>query len=102
DQLAALRVQKIKKDSILLQLRAAVETELRANNGFLDELNVMLSIINQSTMAMTVWLLWLLFIFGLEIFVLVNKFMGTESDYDERVKQQMDLHLRRIELLRSQ
>lgn len=102
DQLASLRVQKIKKDSILLQLRSAVEVDLKANNGFLDELNVMLSIINQSTMAKAVWLLWLFFILGLELFVLVNKFMGTSSDYDERVRQQMDLHLRRIELLRSQ
>lgn len=102
EQLAALRMQKMKKDSILLELRPAIEAELMAHNGFLDELNVMFTIISQSRIALVVWSLWFSFILGLELFVLVNKSRGSESDYEARVKQQMELHLRRIELLRSQ
>lgn len=95
-------MEKMKKDSILLQLRPAIEAELRAHNGFLDELNVMFTIISQSRTALVVWILWLVFILGLELFVLVNKSKGSESDYEARVKQQMDLHLRRVQLLRQQ
>src|SRR5690606_8864869 len=102
EQISALRMQKMKKDSILLQLRPAVEAELMAHNGFLDELNVMFTIISRSRTALFVWILWFSFILGLELFVLVNKSKGSESDYEARVKQQMDLHLRRIGLLRSQ
>lgn len=95
-------MQKMKKDSILLQLRPAIEAELMAHNGFLDELNVMFTIINQSRTALVVWILWFSFILGLELFVLVNKSRGSESDYEARVRQQMDLHLRRVQLLRQQ
>jgi hypothetical protein len=102
EQISALRMEKMKKDSILLQLRPAIEAELRAHNGFLDELNVMFTIISQSRTALVVWILWLVFILGLELFVLVNKSKGSESDYEARVKQQMDLHLRRVQLLRQQ
>jgi hypothetical protein len=102
EQISALRMQKMKKDSILLQLRPAIEAELMAHNGFLDELNVMFTIINQSRTALVVWILWFSFILGLELFVLVNKSRGSESDYEARVRQQMDLHLRRVQLLRQQ
>lgn len=102
EQISALRMQKMKKDSILLQLRPAIEAELMAHNGFLDELNVMFTIINQSRTALVVWILWFSFILGLELFVLVNKSRGSESDYEARVRQQMNLHLRRVQLLRQQ
>src|SRR5690606_14036586 len=62
EQISALRMQKMKKDSILLQLRPAVEAELMAHNGFLDELNVMFTIISRSRTALVVWILWFSFI----------------------------------------
>jgi hypothetical protein len=92
----------MKNDSILLELRPVVEAELKQYRGFLDELNVMLAILRESNIALIVWIVFFLFILGLELFVLISKWTEPESDYEVRIRQQMELHIRRIELLKSQ
>lgn len=98
-QIAGLRVEKMKKDSMLLVLRPIVEAELKDKVGFLDELNLMISILTASWVAMSVWGLFFCFFLGIEIFVLVSKWNEHETDYDEVIKQQEMVHRRRLELL---
>jgi hypothetical protein len=99
NQIAGLRFLKQQKDSLLLSLRSALETELKQKVGFLDELNLMISICLESIPAMIAWLVWFVFLFGLEAFILVSKWNETDTDYDKMIEQQMNLHFRRIELL---
>ena len=101
-QIQNLRKEKLKKDSVMLVLRPAVEAELLANVGFLDELNLTISLFLESTVAFWVWALWFLLLFGLELFILVTKWGDADTDYDAMVRQQADLHFKRIALLGKQ
>ncbi|MFM7854215.1 MAG: DUF4407 domain-containing protein, partial [Flammeovirgaceae bacterium] len=101
-QIEGLRREKIKKDSMLLVLRPMVEAELKEHVGFLDELNLMMSLFKESKIASIAWLLWFILLFGLEVFILVSKLNDTETDYDAMITQQMALHYKRIDLLSKQ
>jgi Domain of unknown function (DUF4407) len=97
-----LRKEKAKKDSLLLGLRPQVEADLKTNVGFLDELEVMYSLLIESVISLCAWLIWFVFLLGLELFILFSKMGEKETDYDKRMQQQMELHYRRIELLNKQ
>lgn len=98
----SLRGEKMKKDSMLLSLRPVIEAELKQNVGFLDELEVMFSLLSESLLAFCAWFIWFVFLLGLELFILVSKWGETETDYDRMMTQQMDLHFKRIDLLNKQ
>lgn len=97
-----LRKDKNKKDSLMLTLRPMVEAELKQNVGFLDELELMWSLLSNSYVALITWIIWFILLLGLECFILVSKWNEPEVDYDEVVRQQMELHLRRLRLLTNQ
>jgi len=97
--IADLRIEKAKKESMLLSLRPAVEAELKEHVGFLDELNVMIDMLSESISSFIAWSIWVVLLLILELLVLVSKFTDTENDYDRMENQQMQLHFRRIELL---
>jgi hypothetical protein len=99
DQIKSLREEKFKKDSSLLVLRPAIEADIKNNTGFLDELSLMFDIFKTSWIALVVWVIWLLLLFGVEVFILVSKWNDNDSDYDKMIQLQMQLHLRRIELI---
>lgn len=99
---AGLRKDKNKKDSLMLTLRPIVEAELKQNVGFLDELELMWSLLTNSYVALITWIIWFVLLLGLECFILVSKWNEPEVDYDEVVRQQMELHLRRLRLLTNQ
>lgn len=96
---AALRREKNKKDSVMLTLRPIVEAELRQNVGFLDELELMKTMLEKSTVALITWLIWFILLLGLELFILVSKWSEPETDYDLVMHQQMELHIKRLNLL---
>lgn len=96
---AVLRREKNKKDSVMLTLRPIVETELKKNVGFLDELELMKTMLAKSTVALITWLIWFILLLGLELFILVSKWSEPETDYDLVMHQQMDLHIKRLKLL---
>ncbi|WP_131539790.1 DUF4407 domain-containing protein [Pedobacter nototheniae] len=99
NQIRELSIQKINKENILLRLRALLENEVKSKVGFLDELKIMLDILKQSTIALVVYIIWLSFLLLLELLILIGKSNELESDYDKTIQKQMDIHLRKIELL---
>ncbi|GCC50113.1 DUF4407 domain-containing protein [Chryseotalea sanaruensis] len=99
DQIASLRDEKYKKDSLLLMLRPSVEAELKEKVGFLDELDLMFQILGNSNIALITWSIWFLLLLGLELFIVVSKLNEPETDYDKMLEQQTLLHYKRIELL---
>lgn len=102
EQIQQLAGQKQEKEALLLNLRPAVEAKVKKNTGFLDELEVMFVLFSKSLIALIVWCLWIVILLVMELLVLVGKFGERETDYDARLRQQMELHYKRIELLQRQ
>jgi hypothetical protein len=95
--ISELRIQKLAKDSALLNIRPALEKEISSKVGFLDELEVMYRLITRSNVALIVWLLWFFFLFGLEMLVLISKVNEKETDYEKTVKHHMALQVKKLE-----
>ncbi|MBB1286929.1 DUF4407 domain-containing protein [Flavisolibacter sp. BT320] len=94
-----LRKQKDQKERELLGIRPKLEEEIKSKVGFLDELEVMFSLITRSKVALCVWLLWCFFLLGLELLVLLSKMNEKENDYEKTVKHHMDLQIRKLDVL---
>ena len=102
NQIKDLRAIKMGKDSSLIKLRENVQQEASANTGFLYELQLMYMILKDSGPAFTVWVLWFLLLFGLEIFIMVNKLSNVENDYDLTLQHHMELQKRKLRLMAAQ
>ena len=102
NQIKDLRKLKIEQENRLIKLRTEVESEARANKGFLFELKLMYDILHDSGAAFVVWLLWFLLLFGIEVFIVVNKLTHNETDYDVSIQHHMELRKRKLKLLASQ
>jgi len=57
-----LRAEKALKDNALLNIRPALEAEISAKTGFLDELNIMMGLISNSATSLRFLLLWFFFL----------------------------------------
>ena len=101
-QLTELRNEKAVKESSLIKLRTDLINEITAKTGFLDELIVMVNLIKGSFVALIVWLLWLCFLIGIEMFVLVSKRGDEDNDYDLTIKHHMELQKRKLKLMAAQ
>jgi len=93
-----LRLQRAEKERALLDVRPVLEKEISSKVGFLDELEVMYSLITRSNVALSVWLIWFFFLLGLEMLVLISKTNEKENDYERTVKHHMDLQMRKLEV----
>jgi hypothetical protein len=93
-----LRSQKSLKETALLNIRPKLEQEISSKVGFLDELEVMYSLITRSNVALCVWLIWFFFLLGLEMLVLISKANEKENDYERTVKHHMALQMRKLDL----
>lgn len=96
--IATLREEKNVKENALLNIRPQLEKEISSKVGFLDELEVMWSLITRSGVALCIWLIWFFFLLGLEMLVLISKVNEKENDYERTVLHQMELQLRKLKL----
>jgi hypothetical protein len=94
-----LRKLKNEREAALLNARPQLENEIKSKVGFLDELKVMAFLISESRVALAVWIIWFLFLFSLEILVLVGKLTDKENDYEKTIFHQMNLQIKKLELL---
>lgn len=101
-QIKELQSLKTAQENRLIKLRDEVEDEARANKGFLFELQLMYNILHDSSPALIVWLLWFFLLFGIEIFIMVNKLSHQETDYDVSLQHHMDLRKRKLKLMSMQ
>lgn len=86
-------------NSKLPELRENVEKDIKSHVGFIDELKVMYVLISGSGVAFLVWLIWVLFLFALELLIVVTKYGELETDYHALIKHQEQLHRKKIELM---
>lgn len=63
--------------------------ELKSKQGFLEELNAIIEILKERTVALIFYIILFAFLMSLELFVVVSK-IGEKCDYDLVVKHQLD------------
>lgn len=97
--IADMRKQKAEKENNKLNIRPALEKEMKDKTGFLDELKVMYRLISGSGTALAFWLLWILFFLFIELLVLVSKMGEKANDYEKTVLHHMNLQIRKLEAL---
>lgn len=94
-----LQEQKSKKETALIHAREELEADISSRVGFLDELEVMHTLITRSYVALGVWFVWCLFIIFLELLVLFSKIGDKKSDYEKTVTHHMELQIRKLDAL---
>ncbi|QEH41805.1 DUF4407 domain-containing protein [Chitinophaga sp. XS-30] len=97
--IGTLRQQKTKKEGELLHMKPALEEEMKANTGFLDELTIMARMLSASYVALGFWLLWILFFLFIEMLVLFSKMGDRSNDYEKTVLHHRNLQIRRLDAL---
>ena len=97
--IGALRQQKILNEKELRDIKPTLEMKMEASTGFLDELKVMVRLISSSRVALSFWLLWILFFFFIEMLVLFSKMGDQSNDYEKAVLHHMNLQIRRLNVL---
>ncbi len=97
NQMDQLRAQKTEKENSKINIRAEIEADLKSKTGFLDELQVLFSILLSSPIALFVWIMFFLFFMSLEILVLVNKFGEGHNDYDKVITHQMETRINMLD-----
>jgi hypothetical protein len=91
-----------KRDNLnkkLPELRDTVEKDIKSHVGFIDELKVMYKLLAGSNIALLVWLIWVVFLFALELLIVITKYGEIETDYHALIKHQEQLHRKKIELM---
>jgi hypothetical protein len=83
----------------LPELRDNVEKDIKSHVGFIDELKVMYKLLAGSNIALVVWLIWVIFLFALELLIVITKYGEVETDYHALIKHQEQLHRKKIELM---
>jgi hypothetical protein len=99
EQIKSLNDRKDEKERNKLNIRSDLEKELKSKTGFLDELNVLYSILTTRNSALIVWLLFFFFFLSIELFVLVSKIGDHENDYDRIVLHQLAVRIQMLEKL---
>lgn len=95
----SLLQQRTKKENELLHMKPALEKEMKANTGFLDELTIMARMLSASYVALGFWFLWILFFLFIEMLVLFSKIGDRSNDYEQTVLHHMNLQMRRLDAL---
>lgn len=98
-QIEKLRVDKNMLSQKLIDVKENLRAELLETKGFLDELELMFSILTSSYISGGIWILWFLFFLAIELFVLVSKLGDSESDYDKMIEHQKDIRIQAIDAL---
>lgn len=98
ETISKMRTLKGEKETALLNIRPELEKLISSKVGFLDELEVMYSLISRSNVAMFVWFIWFFFLLGLEMLVLISKINEKENDYEKTVKHHMNMQMRKLEI----
>lgn len=98
-QIENLRARKADLDNQLLNARKSLEDEIKSKTGFLDELTVMVRLVTKSPVALGFYLILLLFLLGLELFVVFTKKSDSSLDYDDKILQSQALHKRKLQAL---
>jgi len=88
--LEGLRKQQEEYTKRKIDAENSLREDLTSKKGFLEELNAVFQILNESTIALIFYLILFAFLMSLELFVLVSKSKGNKCDYDMVVEHQLE------------
>jgi hypothetical protein len=100
NNLIQLRKQHEEYSQRKLKAEESLRGELKSKKGFLEELNAMLEILKESTVALIFYVILLAFLISLELFVLLSKSDKNRSDYDLVMEHQLDQKRKTLEGLK--
>jgi hypothetical protein len=100
NNLIQLRKQHEEYSQRKLKAEESLRAELKSKKGFLEELNAMLEILKESTVALIFYIILLAFLISLELFVLLSKSDKNRSDYDLVMEHQLDQKRKTLEGLK--
>ncbi|MFZ4860759.1 DUF4407 domain-containing protein [Sphingobacterium sp. Mn56C] len=98
-QIEALTNKKFEVEASIGPLKKQKEEELRKTSGFIDEIEILHSVITTSNLALFIYLLFLFFFLSIELFVVSLKLWDSESDYDKLIRHQTEVRLKMLEKL---
>jgi hypothetical protein len=73
-----------------LDAENTLRSELKKKQGFLEELNAIIQLLKERTIALIFYLVLFAFLMSLELFVVVSKIGDKKSDYDLVVEHQLE------------
>lgn len=88
--LEILRKQQEEYTRDKMNAETTLRNELSSKQGFLEELNAILEILSERTVALIFYLILFLFLAFLELFVVFNKIGDTKCDYELIIEHQLD------------
>ena len=89
-KLEMLRTQQEDYTKRKLDAENSLREELKSKQGFLEELNAIIEILKESTVALIFYVVLFIFLMSLELFVVVSKIGDKKCDYDLVVKHQLE------------
>jgi hypothetical protein len=88
--LEVLRKQQEDYTQRKMDAENSLRNELKSKQGFLEELNAVIEIIKERTVALIFYLILFAFLMSLELFVVVSKLGDKKSDYDLVIEHQLE------------
>lgn len=88
--LDVLRNQKEEYTKRKMDAENTLRSELKSKQGFLEELNAIIEILLESTVALIFYIILFLFLMSLELFVVMSKFYDKECDYELVIRHQLE------------
>jgi hypothetical protein len=88
--LEVLRKQQEDYTQRKMEAENSLREELKSKQGFLEELNAVIEIIEERTVALIFYLILFAFLMSLELFVVVSKLGDKKSDYDLVIEHQLE------------
>lgn len=88
--LEILRKQQEDYTQRKMDAETLLREELKAKQGFLEELNAIIEILSERTVALIFYLVLFTFLMSLELFVVVSKFGDKRCDYDLVIEHQLE------------
>lgn len=88
--LDVLRKQQEEYTQRKMNVEGSLRKELKSKQGFLEELNAIIEILKERSVALIFYLILFGFLMSLELFVVVSKIGDEKSDYDLVVKHQLE------------
>jgi hypothetical protein len=104
DEILATNLKINESESELIKLNSIYKDEItrlkdginQEAPGFIEELNLMLQLIQSHGVVLFFWILWIVFLLGIELFILFSKASDGKTDYEKLVEFQTEIREERM------
>ncbi len=101
EEINTIRTLKMEKGTYKLKIRDELKAELLNKNGFLDELDLLVSIVFSHAAAFFIWLIWFILLFFIEMLVLISKTTDKGNDYEDTINHHREIQSKMLGKLKE-